>query len=151
MSYFLTKYDIKNIFLLILFGSILPFSMAPFDFWFLGVISVGGFSVLTLRYTQRKLSFRLVFFRSLSYAIGLYSVGASWIFVSIHRYGQASIELSALLITIFIIFLSILFALPFAIFSKFNYIKFESIDDLKPSHNTVFTFFTFYTPLVAPS
>ena len=147
MSYFLTKYDIKNTLLLILFGSILPFSMAPFDFWFLGIISVGGFSVLTLRYTQRKLSFRLVFFRSLSYAIGLYSVGASWIFVSIHRYGQASLELSALLITIFIIFLSILFALPFAIFSKFNYIKSKSIDDLRPSHNAVFTFFLVFPSL----
>tara|TARA_B110000196_G_scaffold4459_1_gene4002 strand:- start:49021 stop:50622 length:1602 start_codon:yes stop_codon:yes gene_type:complete len=147
VSYFFRKYDIKNILLLILFGSILPFSMAPFDFWFLGIVSVGGFSVLALRCIQEKLSFRLVFYRSLSYAIGLYSVGASWIFVSIHRYGQASLELSALLITLFIIFLSILFALPFAIFSKLNQIKSASIDNLAPSYNVVFAFFILFPSL----
>ena len=67
--------------------------------------------------------------------------------LKVSEYLQASIELSALLITIFIIFLSILFALPFAIFSKFNYIKFESIDDLRPSHNAVFTFFLVFPSL----
>ena len=118
MSYFLRKYDIKNILLLVLFGSILPLSMAPFHFWPAGILSVGVFYVFISGGLNKNPSFKLIFFRSFSYGVGLYSVGASWIFVSIHRYGQASVELSLLLIILFILFLSFLFSLPFALYIK---------------------------------
>ena len=118
-----SKYNIKNYLLLVLFGSLLPLSMAPFNLWPAGIISVAGFSILICGSSKKKLSFKAIFLRSLSYAIGLYTVGASWIFVSIHNYGQASVGLSLLLITIFILFLSLLFALPFAQCNKAMHTK----------------------------
>lgn len=123
MSYFLRKYDIKNILLLVLFGSILPLSMAPFHFWPAGILSVSVFYVFISGALNKNPSFKLIFFRSFSYGVGLYSVGASWIFVSIHRYGQASVELSLLLIILFILFLSFLFSLPFALYTKIAHIN----------------------------
>jgi apolipoprotein N-acyltransferase len=88
--------------------------MAPFDVWPAGILSIAGFSIFVCGYSERAASFKLIFIRSLSYGLGLYSIGASWIFVSIHNYGQANIGLSLLIITSFIILLSLLLAIPFA-------------------------------------
>ena len=114
MSSFLSKYDAKVCLILVLFGALLPFSMAPFDVWPVGILSIAGFSVFVCGHSEKAASFKLIFLRSLSYGLGLYSVGASWIFVSIHDYGQANIGLSLLLIIPFIILLSLLVAIPFA-------------------------------------
>ena len=145
MSYFLRKYDVKNILLLVLFGSILPLSMAPFHFWPAGIISVGVFSFLISGDLNTNPSFKLIFFRSFSYGVGLYSVGASWIFVSIHRYGQASVELSLLLIILFILFLSFLFSLPFALCTKLAHTNKKNV-----VVNTPY-FWTFTSLIVFPS
>ena len=114
MSSFSSKYDTKVCLILILFGALLPFSMAPFDVWPAGILSIAGFSVFVCGHSEKVASFKLIFLRSLSYGLGLYSVGASWIFVSIRDYGQANIGLSLLLIIPFIILLSLLVAIPFA-------------------------------------
>jgi len=124
-------------------GSLLPLSMAPFNYWILGIISVGGFSFLILKNSAEELSFKLIFFRSFSYAVGLYAVGVSWIFVSIHRYGQASIELSTILVVLFIIFLSILFALPFTVISKLNHLQVPSKSIYKIYCSAFFFLFIF--------
>jgi len=145
VSYFLRKYDVKNILLLVLFGSILPLSMAPFHFWPAGIISVGVFSFLISGDLNTNPSFKLIFFRSFSYGVGLYSVGASWIFVSIHRYGQASVELSLLLIILFILFLSFLFSLPFALCTKLAHTNKKNV-----VVNTPY-FWTFTSLIVFPS
>ena len=92
--------------------------MAPFNLWPLGVLSIAGIAALICGHAPRQPSAKLVFQHSFSYGLGVYAVGASWIFVSIHNYGQASIALSLLLITPFIVFLSLLLTIPFVVFSK---------------------------------
>lgn len=117
------KHDLKACLVAILLGALVPLSMAPFNWWPLGVLSIAGFSVLLCgqpAYNPKTNSShtKQLFFRSLCYGLGIYAVGASWIFVSIHEYGGASVALSLLLITPFIISLAFLLAIPFAIFSK---------------------------------
>jgi apolipoprotein N-acyltransferase len=109
------KYDIKARLFCLVLGLLLPLSMAPFNLWPLGLLSIAGLSTLIC---GQSISAKQLFFRSLSYGLGLYAVGASWIFVSIHDYGQASIALSLLLITPFIFFMALLLATPFVLFGK---------------------------------
>lgn len=118
-----TKHDLKACLIAIFLGALIPLSMAPFNWWPLGILSIAGFSVLlcgqpTYKAQSNTGHAKKLFFRSLCYGLGLYAVGASWIFVSIHEYGGASIALSLLLITPFIILLAFLLALPFALFAK---------------------------------
>ena len=51
--------------------------------------------------------------RALAYGLGFYGVGASWVFVSIRQFGDASLPLAVLLTTIFVSFLALIFTLPF--------------------------------------
>ncbi|MDX2463095.1 MAG: apolipoprotein N-acyltransferase [Porticoccus sp.] len=118
MNFLASKMDIKTCLLSVLFGLLLPLSMAPFNIWPAGVLSIAGFAALICGHTTHQSSAKFVFLHSLSYGLGVYAVGASWIFVSIHDYGQAGIALSLLLITPFIIFLSFLLTIPFVVFSK---------------------------------
>jgi apolipoprotein N-acyltransferase len=118
-----SRYDLKACLIAIFLGALVPLSMAPFNWWPLGILSIAGFSVLLCgQHSQKNTAStghkKKLFFRSLCYGLGIYAIGASWIFVSIHEYGGASIALSLLLITPFIILLAFLLALPFAIFSK---------------------------------
>lgn len=112
--------------LALIFGFLLPLSLAPFNYWPLGLLSAAGFFTLIFdgtsdRSSNRNSVIKRIFWLSLSYGIGIFSIGASWIFVSIHHYGHASIALSLLLITPFIVSLAFLFAIPFALFGKVLY------------------------------
>lgn len=128
-----SRHDLKAWLTAIFLGALVPLSMAPFNWWPLGVLSIAGFSVLLCGpHSQKKTAStghtQKLFLRSLCYGLGIYAVGASWIFVSIHEYGGASIVLSLLLITPFIILLAFLLALPFAIFAKALSINSSSSD-----------------------
>jgi len=116
-----SKHDLKPCLLAIIFGALLPFSMAPFNWWLLGLFSITGLSLLTCSSTLTQSHFKTLFFRTLSYGLGVYAIGASWIFVSIHEHGSASIALALLLITPFIIFLALLLAIPFTLLGKVLY------------------------------
>lgn len=83
--------------------------MAPFNGWPLGVIAISGLAAMVCGQTSN----RIRFIHTLCFGLGVYAVGASWIYVSIHDYGQASVALSLLLITPFICFLALLLSVPF--------------------------------------
>jgi len=51
------------------------------------------------------------------FGAGLYGTGASWVYVSIHQYGQASVLLATLLTALFAISLGALFALPIFLYA----------------------------------
>ena len=92
----------KNYFLTFIAGLIFPFGFAPFDIWPLTIISLSIF----LYILERRLS-RNSFLLGFVYGLGLWSLGVSWVYVSIHYHGNQGI-LSSLLITIlFIFFLSL--------------------------------------------
>lgn len=116
-----SKYDLKACLLATAFGALLPLSMAPFNWWPLGLLSIAGLSLLIFDPTLTQGHFKTLFFRTLSYGFGVFAVGASWIFVSIHEHGGASIALALLLITPFIIFLALLLSAPFTLLGKVLY------------------------------
>lgn len=92
----------------LLAGASTPLSLAPFNFWPLALIGIGLLSLLL-----QGLSARASLVRAAIFGLGLFGTGASWVFVSIHDYGNSSLPLALVLTLIFVAALSLIFALPF--------------------------------------
>jgi apolipoprotein N-acyltransferase len=79
-------------------GLSLPLALAPFDLWPLSLVSVALlFWLLADTTPQRAL------WLGYAYGIGKYGFGVSWIYVSIHQYGEASPPLAAFLVLLFVL------------------------------------------------
>ena len=89
-------------------GGLTPLSLAPLNIWPLALISPALLALLLYRQDTRGL-----LARSFSYGLGLFGVGASWVYVSIHDFGYTGVPLAALLTGLFVAGLALLFALPF--------------------------------------
>lgn len=77
--------------------------MAPFRYWMLALVSVAALFALLRRWPRSPL---LLFS---AYGFGKYAVGASWVYVSIHEHGNASVVLALFLVLLFVGFLTLLF------------------------------------------
>jgi apolipoprotein N-acyltransferase len=88
-------------------GALTPLFLAPFDIWPLALLSLALFYV-----GLRELSPRQALGRGWCYGFGLFGAGTSWIYVSIHTYGGASVALAGLLMLGFIAAIALFFALP---------------------------------------
>ena len=88
-------------------GALTPLFLAPFDIWPLALLSLALFYV-----GLRELSPRQAMGRGWCYGFGLFGAGTSWIYVSIHTYGGASVALAGLLMLGFIAAIALFFALP---------------------------------------
>ncbi|HAD09706.1 MAG TPA: apolipoprotein N-acyltransferase, partial [Porticoccaceae bacterium] len=73
-------------------GAALPLSLAPLSWWPVAILCCASLFSLTRRLNNKQL-----FFTNLIFGIGLYATGASWIYVSIHQYGQAPALLAGLM------------------------------------------------------
>jgi apolipoprotein N-acyltransferase len=83
-------------------GLALPVSMAPFDWWPLSLISVAlVFWLIADVVPSRAL------WLGYAYGIGKYGLGVSWVYVSIHQYGEASPPLAAFLVLLFVLGMSV--------------------------------------------
>ena len=82
-------------------GALLPLTLAPFDWWPLGILSIGGwFWLLNVRPRHAAaLGF--------AYGIGKFGVGVSWVYVSMRLYGGASVPLAVFLVLLFVVGLSV--------------------------------------------
>ncbi len=76
-------------------GGLLPLSMAPFGIWPLGPLSLALWFVLLMGDRGRGILIGWL------YGLGLYGVGVSWVYFSIHDYGHASPVLAGFLVLIF--------------------------------------------------
>ena len=81
-------------------GAGIPLSLAPINFWPLGIFSIATWFFLLTKAREKEL---LV---SWFFGLGKFGVGVSWIYVSIHEYGNASEILSSFLVLLFISALS---------------------------------------------
>jgi apolipoprotein N-acyltransferase len=88
-------------------GALTPLALAPFDLWPLSILSLAIFYL-----GMRGLSPRQAFGRGWCYGFGLFGAGTSWIYVSIHTYGGASVLLAAFLMLLFSAAVALFFALP---------------------------------------
>ncbi|MEZ0149480.1 MAG: apolipoprotein N-acyltransferase [Candidatus Reddybacter sp.] len=109
------KSSFSSFLLALLSGALLPLALAPFAWWPTAV-----FSICALCFLCRGQSMRDVFAISLVFGCGLYGAGASWIYVSIHDFGHASVALASLLTGLFALGMAIIFALPLSLFGLFR-------------------------------
>ncbi len=91
--------------LALLLGAAFPLGFAPLGWWPVSLVSAAGLFLLLNQAHSRLL---LV---TWCYGVGKYLSGASWIYVSIYEYGQASIPMAAFLVALFVATLA-LFMLP---------------------------------------
>lgn len=99
----------------LLCGGLLPLGLSPFDHWPLAILSCGLLALLLEGYGP-KVVFRLC----LCYGIGLFGVGVSWVYVSIHVHGGESVAISLFLTSLFVLALALVFAIPFSLYGCFR-------------------------------
>ena len=94
-------------------GGLLTLSLAPFDWWPLGILSAALLAWL-LRWQSAGSGFK----RAIWFGLGLYGSGASWVYVSIHQFGMAPPWLAATLTGLFALGMAIVFAAPFYVYCR---------------------------------
>ncbi len=93
-------------------GGLTPLSLAPVGWWPLALLAPTILALLLWRQPLRQ-----NFVLSFGFGLGLFGVGASWVYVSIHEFGYAPVWLAALLTGLFVILLAVLFSLPLLLLS----------------------------------
>ncbi len=96
-------------------GALTPLALAPLSWWPVAIIASAGLCHL-LRGSAPRRAFALAWW----FGAGLFGVGASWIYVSIHTYGNASAILAGGLVLLFVSGLAAVFAAPFALYGYLN-------------------------------
>ena len=92
----------------LLAGVIFPLGLAPFDVWPVIPLSAGLLYIALTR-TQRAGGI------GFAYGAGFFGAGVSWVYVSIHAYGNTPVWLAVGLTTVFCGGLALLFAAPSSI------------------------------------
>jgi len=87
-------------------GLLLPLSFLPF-----GLYTIAYISPALLLYSWLKSSPRTAFIHGMLYGIGVFGIGVSWIYNSIHNFGNASVFLSVVITSLFVIILALFFGL----------------------------------------
>ncbi len=77
-------------------GAILPFALAPYDLWPVGIASCFIYLYCLLDCNRRQ-----ALWRGWLYGLGLFGSGVSWVYVSIQVHGSASVPLAAFLTALF--------------------------------------------------
>ena len=103
-----TLSNYKQFAVLLVAGAIFPLGLAPFMFWPAVMVSMA-----VLFKALEAVSFRQAYVRTFTYAVGLFTAGASWVFVSIHEYGFLPVPIAATATFLFCVFLASIFAIPF--------------------------------------
>ncbi|BBP81255.1 apolipoprotein N-acyltransferase [Pseudomonas sp. Pc102] len=94
-------------------GALTPLALAPFDIWPISLLSLALFYL-----GLRDLAPKAAFVRGWCYGFGLFIAGTSWIYVSIHDYGAASVPLAAFLTGGFSAGVALFFALPAIVWAR---------------------------------
>ncbi len=106
----------------LLAGACLTLAFAPFSAWYVSFISLTWLFSLWLNATPWRASWR-----GLLFGIGFFSTSVSWIFISIHRYGNTNAIIATLITALFVLLLSIAPAitgyLSKRLFPQFNHIS----------------------------
>ena len=102
-----------------LLGCISVLGFAPFNLFPLTIVSMAG---LALLWHDRSLKHTLL--TAWWYGFGLYSAGASWVYVSIHEYGDAPAILAFFMTGFFAAGLAFLFVIPAGIYQRLKLHRF---------------------------
>jgi apolipoprotein N-acyltransferase len=99
---------------MLLAGALLPLSLAPFDWWWFAPLPL-----LAYLWLSHRASVQRRYWRSFLFGLGYFGTGASWVYVSIHDYGNAPAPLAALLTLLFVAGLALAFAIPLWLWNRF--------------------------------
>lgn len=95
-------------------GSLVTLSLTPFDFWPAAIASCCLYLGLL-----RECSPRTGLLRGWLFGLGMFGSGASWVYVSIHVYGNAGVVLAVFLTALFCMGLALLQALFAWLYTRF--------------------------------
>ena len=87
-------------------GALITLSLAPFNLWPTGILSCALYSYLLCTCTSAQ-----AVWRGWLFGLGLFGSGISWVYVSIHVHGNASVPLAITLTVLFCAALALLHAL----------------------------------------
>ena len=96
-------------------GLLFPLGFAPFNIWPFTILSLS-----LILYLINKTSIKGAFLVGWIYGIGLWGLGISWVYVSIHYHGNQGILSSLLITSLFIFCLSLYTGLTFYLIKKFR-------------------------------
>ncbi len=94
-------------------GAALPLSLAPFNVATAGLLSAAAALALLRGQSPKECAWR-----GWWHGFGMFGVGLSWVYVSIHDYGGANVGLAALLTLLFCAGLAVTIALPAWLYGK---------------------------------
>ncbi|MFK8043238.1 apolipoprotein N-acyltransferase [Congregibacter sp.] len=94
-------------------GALLTLSLAPFDLWPTAIVGCAVYAYLLASCTPRQ-----AIWRGWLFGLGLFGSGASWVYVSIHVYGNAGVILAAFLTLVFCAGLGLLHALQAWLYTR---------------------------------
>ncbi|MRI32843.1 apolipoprotein N-acyltransferase [Endozoicomonas sp. OPT23] len=90
-------------------GSLATLAFAPYDFWPLLLPITAAFFLLIRTETVKTATLK-----GLSFGLGMFGTGVSWVYVSIHQFGSAPPILAVLLTALFVLVLSAFLIAPMA-------------------------------------
>lgn len=85
-------------------GGILPGAFAPHHLWPLAILSP---ALLLTLWQRPSLSAQKAFWLGWVYGIGMFGMGVSWVFVSIHQYGNTTLPIAVFITALFIFLLGL--------------------------------------------
>jgi len=94
-------------------GILLPLAFSPFELYALAIISPALLLAVLLKSNNKQ-----AFWRSWLYGVGYFGVGVSWVYVSMHTFGQAPAWMAVVGTTILIMFLALFPAFMGYLFNK---------------------------------
>lgn len=97
-------------------GGIYVFGYAPFNLWFLTPSAI--LLLLGCLHNQKAAKGFLI---GWSFGIGLFGSGVSWIYHSLHVYGEMSVELATALTILFCLFMALFYGICCSLYCLFNY------------------------------
>lgn len=102
--------------LALILGALTPLSLAPFHYWPVALLTIGLFSELL-----RDQPIRKAVWRGFLFGFGLWAYGASWLYVSIHDYGDTSIWLAVPMVGVVAAVMGLFFALMGALYERLSF------------------------------
>ncbi|MEH6650213.1 MAG: apolipoprotein N-acyltransferase [Motiliproteus sp.] len=96
-------------------GALAPLALAPFEYWPLAIVACLSL-LISLEHAKNS---RQAAFRGWLFGTGLYGVGVSWVYVSIHQFGNAPIALAATLTALFAVSLALTFGLHGYLYKRY--------------------------------
>lgn len=100
----------------LLAGTLVPLGLSPFGLW---PVTIAAIAVLVCVTGDSAVSIRRGALRFYLFGLGMYGVGTSWIYVSIHEHGGAAPLLAAFLVGLFVLGISLFMLLAGWLFMRF--------------------------------